>query len=122
MAIKRLETDENNEDQSNVSVIRAYQFVYDRTEPEQTYAGTLLKRQVRGGYTNLVKWFLAGHLCMDYIVVSRSARIALGSLSEIERSHFPDTRTLLRLRLKFLSRVELIRKLRETLQEDLFEE
>lgn len=122
LAIKRLEQDCKKEIQTFETIRRSYQLVYDQTEPEQLYYKTLLKKQVRNGYTDIVRWFLAGNIAMDYIVVSRSARIALGSLSPIERSNFPDAKTLLRMRVKILSHEELIRKLRETLQEDLFEE
>lgn len=122
LVIKKLEQDKRKDTQAYEQIKRSYQLVYDETEPEQMYSKTLLRRQSRNGYTNMVRWYLAGGITLDYVVVSRSARIALGSLSSIERSNFPDAKTLLRMRMQILSHEELIRKLRETLQEDLFEE
>lgn len=119
----KLERELANED----NVLRAIQQSHFYLQKQATLAGTtpalvLTQKDNRFGYTNITAWYKSNFISLNYLVISRTCRKALGTLPKHELNLFPSSKELLRLRLQMLSNQPIMTQLRTILGGDIFEE
>ena len=106
---------------STIGIVANTKSWLDSQAAGQPLLDVLLMRESIGSYSNIVKWYQAGRLPVEYLALSRSCGLAMARLLKEapgEREVLPDNLCLFTTRTSILQEVDTKFKLRNTLQED----
>ena len=122
IVLAKLEADIKSEENITKTIEESDRFVRQQL-PEGSAARVLLsQRPNRTAYSNITRWYKANQISIGYIAVSRECKKALGTLPQHELQLFPQPTDLLRMRLRLISRQNIVTKLKTTMGSDLVED
>jgi hypothetical protein len=117
---KRLTVEENVRKIREERIFSSHDFLLKKhRDSSRSLLELLMTRKHRDAYTNMTCWFDQGFLRLEYISISKTCRKALCQMKINERTLFPGTVDLMKMRLLILSNKDLVQKITETLKTDL---
>lgn len=120
LVVNKLHNDEKVKKIKEENILQTSRFLLEkRQNTSKSLLELLTERRHCDAYTNMTCWYDQGLLKVEYIALSRACRKAMIQMKPNERTIFPGTLELMKLRLLLLSDKELARIAQNELKNDL---
>ena len=119
LVIRNLEKDISKSRQQLERVLASHNFI-QKQQNQHNISDILSIKGSKNAYTNMTKWYEQGYLAPEYIALSKNCRRVLSTINTGERTIFPETIKLMKMRLQILSDNETTDQLKTALNDDLF--